>query len=60
MGECTEDTRPDDITAPERKCDICHAPMALVSTLPATDRFPMQHVYKCSDCKFAIAVTVPR
>ena len=32
----------------ERKCDTCGAAMTLVSTLPQTDRFPMQRVYKCT------------
>jgi len=60
MGATMDDTRTDDVTAPERKCDICGAPMTLVSRLPATDRFPQQHIYKCSACKFAVADTVPR
>ena len=43
---------------PERKCDVCGAPMALMSTLPAAGAFPMQRVYKCSQCKFVVADTV--
>ena len=60
MSVLMDDTTTDDIKAPERNCDICGAPMVLVSTLPATDRFPQQHIYKCSACKFAVADTVAR
>jgi hypothetical protein len=45
---------------PERKCDVCGAPMALMSTLPAAGTFPMQRVYKCAKCKFVVADTVER
>jgi hypothetical protein len=46
-----------DEPAPQ-KCDICEAPMVLVSTLAAMGTFPMQRIYKCTACKFATAVTV--
>ena len=52
MGSESEDK------PPERKCDVCGAPMLLMSTLPAAGTFPMQRVYKCSQCKFVVADTV--
>jgi hypothetical protein len=41
-----------------QKCDICEAPMVLVSTLAAMGTFPMQRIYKCTVCKFVVAETV--
>jgi hypothetical protein len=49
-----------DSDPPDRKCDVCGSSMTLVSTLPATDRFPMQRVYKCAHCKVAVADRVER
>jgi hypothetical protein len=46
-----------DEPAPQ-KCDICGAPMVLVSTLAAMGVFPMQRIYKCTACKLAVAETV--
>jgi hypothetical protein len=40
---------------PPRECDLCHQPMMLVSTLAASGLFPMTRVYKCVDCKLAVA-----
>jgi hypothetical protein len=34
--------------------------MELLSTLPSAGAFPMQHVYKCPQCKSAVADTVGR
>ena len=43
---------------PTRHCDICRAPMVLLSTLPAVGNFPLKRVYKCSTCLYAVADTV--
>jgi len=45
---------------PARKCDVCASPMVLLSTLPSAGTFPMQHIYKCPQCKSAVADTVGR
>lgn len=45
---------------PARKCDVCASPMVLLSTLPSAGAFPMQHVYKCPQCRTAVADTVER
>jgi hypothetical protein len=52
-------TDPDE-KPPERTCDVCGAPMLLMSTLPESGTFPMQRVYKCTQCKFVVADTVER
>jgi DNA-directed RNA polymerase subunit M/transcription elongation factor TFIIS len=38
-----------------RTCHVCRSSMVLMSTLPATGKFPMQRFYKCSTCKFVVA-----
>ena len=43
---------------PVRCCDVCRAPMVLLSTLPAVGSFPLKRVYKCSACLYAVAETV--
>ena len=43
---------------PPQKCDLCEAPMVLVSTLAAMGILPMRRIYKCAACKFAVAETI--
>jgi hypothetical protein len=43
---------------PARRCDVCRRQMIYMSTLPAIGQFPLQHVYKCRGCKFAVADTI--
>jgi hypothetical protein len=43
---------------PARRCEVCRGQMVYLSTLPAFGRFQLQHVYKCSGCKFAMADTI--
>jgi hypothetical protein len=52
------DKRTKDLPPPPRQCDICRAPMVLLSTLPAVGHFPLKRVYKCSACLYATADTV--
>jgi hypothetical protein len=49
---------PENQSPPERECDMCGRPMTVLATLPAMGLFPMQRVYRCTECDFAIADTV--
>lgn len=42
-----------------RKCDLCDRPMHLLGTLPPSARHPGQHIYKCTECKYATADEAP-
>src|SRR5262245_31848604 len=43
---------------PERMCKMCRSPMLPIGTLPASPKYSMHRIYKCSGCRFVTADTV--
>jgi hypothetical protein len=41
-----------------RPCDKCGEPMVLLGTLRAFGFLPAAAVFKCSECKFSVSVSV--